>query len=102
MEQYTFTTKVLTDYSVVLPKYFRVIRTYYMILDQETYVRVRDNTDELDPMVGLYPVIERENIRYSIDHLLKSQKNGQIEPITEQEFKEVFTKVSLALEALMN
>ena len=102
MENYTFTTKVLTDYSVVLPKYFRVLNTYYMILDQETYLRIKDHIQELDPMVGLYPVIEREKIRYSIDHLSVSQKNGEIQPITEQEFKEVFTKVSIALEALMN
>jgi hypothetical protein len=53
-------------------------------------------------MVGLYPVIERDKIRYSIDLLSVSQKNGEVHPITEQEFKEVFTKVSLALEALMN
>lgn len=102
MENYTFTTKVLTDYSVVLPKYFRVLNTYYMILDQETYLRIKDHIQELDPMVGLYPVIEREKIRYSIDHLSVSQKNGEIQPITEQEFREIFVKVSLALEALMN
>jgi hypothetical protein len=102
MENYTFTTKVLTDYSVVLPKYFRVLNTYYMILDQETYLRIKDHIQDLDHMVGLYAVIEREKIRYSIDHLSVSQKNGEIQPITEQEFKEIFVKVSLALEALMN
>ena len=102
MENYTFTTKVLTDYSVVLPKYFRVLNTYYMILDEDTYLRIKDHIQELDPMVGLYPVIEREKIRYSIDHLSVSQKNGEVVPITEQEFREIFVKVSLALEALMN
>ena len=102
MENYTFTTKLLTDYSVVLPKYFRVLNTYYMILDQETYLRIKDHIQDLDHMVGLYPVIEREKIKYSIDHLSVSQKNGEIQPITEQEFKEIFVKVSLALEALMN
>ncbi len=102
MENYTFTTKVLTDYSVVLPKYFRVLNTYYMILDTETYLRIKDHIQDLDHMVGLYPVIEREKIRYSIDHLSVSQKNGEIQPITEQEFKEIFVKVSIALEALMN
>ena len=102
MEQYKFTTKVLTEDSVTLPKYFRVLNTYYMILDQETYLRIRNHIQELDPMVGLYPVIERDKIRYSIDHLSVSQKNGEVHPVTEQEFKEVFTKVSLALEALMN
>ena len=102
MENYTFTTKVLIEDSVVLPKYFRVLNTYYMILDQETYLRIKDHIQELDPMVGLYPVIEREKIRYSIDHLSVSQKNGEIQPITEQEFREIFVKVSLALEALMN
>ena len=102
MENYTFTTKVLTERSVILPKYFRVIRSYYMILDQETYIRVKDNTDELDPMVGLYPVIEREKIFYSIDHLSVSQSKGDLIEVTEEEFKQVFVKVSLALEELMN
>ena len=102
MENYTFTTKVLTEQSVILPKYFRVMRSYYMILDQETYIRVKDNTDELDPMVGLYPVIEREKIFYSIDHLSVSQSKGDLIEVTEEEFKQVFVKVSLALEELMN
>ncbi len=102
MENYTFTTKVLTEHSVILPKYFRVIRSYYMILDQETYLRVKDNTDELDPLVGLFPVIEREKIFYSINHLSVSQQKGDLIEVTEEEFKQVFTKVSIALEALMN
>lgn len=102
MENYTFKTKVLTERSVILPKYFRVMRSYYMILDQETYIRVKDNTDELDPMVGLYPVIEREKIFYSIDHLSVSQSKGDLIEVTEEEFKKAFIKVSLALEALMN
>lgn len=102
MENYTFTTKVLTDQSVILPKYFRVLNTYYMILDTETYLRIKDHTDNLDPLVGLYPTIEREKIRYSIDHLSVSQQKGQLEEVTEDQFKEIFTKVSIALEALMN
>lgn len=102
MENYTFTTKVLTEQSVILPKYFRVLRSYYMILDQNTYLRVKNNTDELDPLVGLFPVIEREKIFYSIDHLSVSQQKGDLTEVTEEEFKEVFTKVSIALEELMN
>ena len=102
MENYTFTTKVLTDQSVSLPKYFKVVNTYYMILDQETYLRVKDHTDNLYPLVGLYPTIERDKIRYSIDHISVSKQNGELKEITEQEFKEAFTKVSIALEALMN
>ena len=102
MENYTFNMIVTTEQPVSLPKYFRVVNTYYMILDQETYLRVKDHLDELDPLVGLYPVIEREKIRYSIDHIAESMAKGFLEQITEQEFKEVFTKVSIALEALMN
>lgn len=102
MENYTFTTKVLTDQSVILPKYFKVVNTYYMILDTETYLRIKDHTDELDSQVWLYPVIERERIKYSIDHLSVSKQNGELKEITEQEFKEAFTKVSIALEELMN
>ena len=102
MENYTFNTKVLTEHSVILPKYFRVLNTYYMILDQETYLRVKDHTDNLDPMVGLYPTIEQDKIKYSIDHLSESQQKGHLQEVTEEQFKEVFTKVSIALEALMN
>lgn len=102
MENYTFNTKVLTEHSVVLPKYFRVLNTYYMILNHETYLRIKNHTDELDSMVGLYPTIERDKIKYSIDHLSVSQQKGHLEEVTEEEFKEVFTKVSIALEALMN
>ena len=100
MNSYTFQMRVTTEQPVTLPKYFKVVNTYYMILDQETYLRVKDHTDELDPKVGLYPVIEQEKIRYSIDHICMNK--GYLEEITEEEFKEVFTKVSIALEALMN
>lgn len=102
MENYTFTAKVLTDYSVTLPKYFKVLSTYYMILDQETYLRVRDNTGDLDYLVGLFPQIEREKMYYSIEHLSQSKQKGDLEEITEEEFKKAFIKVSIALEALMN
>ena len=102
MNSYTFQMRVTTEQPVTLPKYFKVVNTYYMILDQDTYLRVKDHTDELDPKVGLYPVIEQEKIRYSIDHIYESMNKGYLEEITEEEFKEVFTKVSIALEELMN
>jgi hypothetical protein len=102
MENYTFQMRVTTEKPVTLPKYFTVGNTYYMILDEETYLRVKDHLDELDPKVGLYPVIEQEKIRYSIDHISESMAKGYLKQITEEEFKEVFTKVSIALEALMN
>lgn len=102
MENYTFTKKVLTDQSVSLPKCFRVLNTYYMIIDAETYLRVKDHANELDSQVWLYPVIERERMKYSIDHLSVSKEKGYLEEITEEQFKEAFTKVSLALEELMN
>ena len=102
MEKFTFAHKVITEETVVLPKYFKIISVYYMILDSVTYVRIKDHTDELDSKLGLYPVIEQDKIKYSIDHIALSQRGGHLEPVTEQQFKEMFVKVSLALEALMN
>lgn len=102
MENYTFQMRVTTEQPVSLPKYFKLVNTYYMILDQETYLRVKDHTDKLDSHVWLYPVIERERIKYSIDHIAESMAKGFLEEVTEQEFKSIFTKVSIALEELMN
>lgn len=82
---------------VKVPVYFKHLANYYMVLDHSTYLVVKDLGKEHFKNVGLYPSISQESIS---DYVLS--KSGEFEPITEDLFKEVFTKVSLELEALMN
>ena len=102
MTQFTFTNKVLTEETVVLPKYFKVSTVYYMILDDQTFVRVKDYTTDMDKLVGLWPCIEQEKMAYAIDYLSTRQKNGEVVEITADDFHSVFIKVATAIQKLIS
>jgi hypothetical protein len=78
-----------------LPAYFKVLSNYYMVLEGENILAVRD-LDE--PQLRLYPCIEQTNVNY----LGLANSKFPLEEITEKEFKSVFIKVSLELEKLAN
>jgi hypothetical protein len=82
---------------VNLPVFFKDLSNYYMVLSPKTMLQVKDFNNEIYNGLGLYPCIEQREI--SEHHL---SRVSEIEAITEEQFKEVFTKVSLELEALMN
>jgi hypothetical protein len=68
-----------------------------MVLSPKTLLNVKDFHNLIQHGLGLYPAIEQRGLS---DYILS--RASVIEAITEEEFKEVFTKVSLELEALMN
>ena len=83
-----------------LPKYFKLKGSpwFYMILDENTLISLRDYSDEFSATVGLFPEIRRENIANNISVITKYG----FDHISEAEFKNVFLKVSLELEKLAN
>jgi hypothetical protein len=94
------TTYEQVSKEIELPKYFKIKGSpnYYMILDNQSLIFVRDYTGELDHTVNLYPKIERTSISY---HSAIIPASG-FDHISETEFKAVFLKVSLELEKLAN
>lgn len=92
----TTTVAVNQEVSIELPRYFNDIETYYMLLDQNQLLTVT-NYNKSWRDVGLFPSIRMEKLmQFHID------RKDLYKAISEEQFKEVFTKVSLELEALMN
>ena len=94
------TTYEAVTKEVDLPKYLKLKGSpwFYMILDDNTLISLRDYSDELSATLGLYPEIRRENISNNISLITKYG----FDHISEAEFKNVFLKVSLELEKLAN
>lgn len=90
-----FSVEQVTE--VVVPLYFQHLQNYYMVLSPSIYLVVKDLGKKHLNDVGLYPVIAQEEIS---NYILG--KMNEVTPITEEKFKQMFTKVSLELEALMN
>jgi hypothetical protein len=83
---------------IELPKYFKSADDrFYMILDDNTLLYVKDMA-ETDAHLEIYPLIEQGKISYYADFFAKYG----FEPITEQQFKLAFIRVSLRLEKMMN
>lgn len=99
MNTITVTRKINVEQTVEveLPLFFKDLSNYYMVLSPKNLLNVKDFNNEIYHGLGLYPAIEQRDVS---DYILS--RASVIEAITEEEFKEVFTKVSLELEALMN
>jgi hypothetical protein len=92
------TVSKLVNQEIELPKYFTSgDERFYMLLDEKTMLYVKDFTEQ-DAHLEIYPLIEQGKISYYSDFLAKYG----VEPITEQQFKDAFIRVSLRLEKLMN
>lgn len=87
-----------TKMTIEVPKYFRSKRYpnyYFMTWGEESVVQVIDY--DIAESLILYPSINVTGIKY----VSGSYEDG-IDPISEAEYKYVFTKVSLEIEKLMN
>lgn len=96
----TITRKINVEQvmEVQLPLFFKDLGNYYMVLNHKTVLNVKDYANnEIYSGLGLYPCIRQDEIT---DYLLS--RADKLEPITEEEFKSVYTKVSVELEAMMN
>lgn len=99
METVKITSKIFTEQkvSIELPRYFRALQTYYMVLNEGQILAVSDFDKPHYKSAGLLSCIRHESVsRYYYDNA------SNFEPITEEEFREAFVKVSVELEALMN
>lgn len=76
-------------------RYFKHLSWYYMIIDNETMMTVKDfGRKDTDSALWLFPEIRIE--RLSPDSL------KQATPISETEFKLKYTEVSIRIESLLN
>ena len=93
----TATITKTMETSFELPKYFKHLQSYYMVLDESTILAISDFDKPHYRSAGLLSSIQHDRItNYYADNA------PLFEAITEEEFREVFVKVSVELEALMN
>jgi hypothetical protein len=88
---------VETEFNV--PKYFKIGHHYQMILDDKTYLFVKAN---LESSLLVYPEISIAQISYSAARWYDESIKQQLVPISEQEFKDEYTKANVLLLNYLN
>jgi hypothetical protein len=88
---------VETEFNV--PKYFKIGHHYQMILDDKTYLFVKAN---LESSLLVYPEISICQISYSAGRWYDESIKQQLVPISEQEFKDEYTKANVLLLNYLN
>ena len=88
---------VETEFNV--PKYFKIGHHYQMILDDKTYLFVKAN---LETSLLVYPEISICQISYSAGRWYDESIKQQLVPISEQEFKDEYTKANVLLLNYLN
>jgi hypothetical protein len=88
---------VETEFNV--PKYFKIGHHYQMILDDRTYLFVKAN---LESSLLVYPEISIAQISYSAGRWYDESIKQQLVPISEQEFKDEYTKANVLLLNYLN
>ena len=88
---------VETEFNI--PKYFKIAHHYQMILDENNYPFVKAI---LENSLLIYPEISINPISYSAGRWYDESIKQELIPISEQEFKDEFTKASLELLKYLN
>jgi hypothetical protein len=99
METIKITSQVLLETEFTVPKYFKIHGHYNMILDDKTYLFVKSNLNE--PLL-FYPEISILQISWSANRWHQNTISQDLIAITEQEFKEEYTKASILLLDYLN
>jgi len=95
MKNYLIKTTKVLEQNMEVPKYFKICHLHYMMLSNDEVLIVKPlyHSDLI-----IYPEMKVDLVRYLSDFWA----NNIIEPMTEQEFRQVFIEASLQIEKLMN
>jgi len=88
---------VETEFNI--PKYFKIAHHYQMILDDKNYLFVKSS---LDNTLLIYPEISIHPISYSAGRWYDKSIKQELIPISEEEFKEEYTKANVLLLNYLN
>jgi hypothetical protein len=99
METIKIKTSHFVETEFNIPKYFKIGLHYQMILDDKTYLFVKAN---LESSLLVYPEISINQISYSAGRWYDESIKQQLIPITEQEFKDEYTKANVLLLNYLN
>ena len=99
METIKIKTTHFVETEFNLPKYFKIGHHYQMLLDENLYLFVKAN---LESSLLVYPEISINQISYSAGRWYDETIKQELIPISEQEFKDEFTKASVELLNYLN
>lgn len=99
METIKIKTTTLLEAEFEVPKYFRIAHHYQMILDAENYLFVKSH---LDNGLLVYPEISIGQITWSSSRWHDASIKQELIPVTEQEFKDEYTKANVLLLNYLN
>jgi len=99
MKNLKIKTTTLLETEFTVPKYFKIAHHYHMILNDENYLFVKS---KLDNHLLVYPEISIGQITWSSSRWHDSQVNHQLIEISEQEFRDEYTKANVLLLNFLN
>jgi hypothetical protein len=97
METIKIKARTYTENEFEIPKYFKIAHHYYMIVDDNNYLFVKSNLDEF-----FYPEISIGKIEAFASRWYQYSISQDLKPITEQEFKDEYTKANVLLLNFLN
>jgi hypothetical protein len=97
METIKIKARTYSENEFEIPKYFKIAHHYYMILDDKNYLFVKSNMDEF-----FYPEISIGKIEAFATRWFQYVKSQDLIGISEQEFKDEYTKANVLLLNFLN
>ena len=99
METIKIKTTALLETEFTVSKYFKIAHHYHMILNDENYLFVKS---KLDNQLLVYPEIAIGQITWSSSRWHDAQVKQELIQITEQEFRDEYTKANVLLLNFLN
>ena len=97
METIKIKARTYSENEFEIPKYFKIAHHFYMIVDDNNYLFVKSNLDEF-----FYPEISIGNIEAFASRWYQYSISQDLKAITEQEFKDEYTKANVLLLNFLN
>ena len=99
METIKIKTTHFVDTEFNIPKYFKIMHHYQMILNNENYLFIKSS---LENSLLVFPEISIHPISYSAGRWYDETIKQELIPISEKEFKDEFTKANVLLLNYLN
>ena len=95
MENYLIKTTKLLELNMEVPKYFKIVHLHYMIINHDDVLVV--NPFYLSDLLS-YAYIKVDQVRWHADFWAKND----LEPMTQSEFRQVYSDAFLKISNLIN
>lgn len=99
METIKIKTRTYLDAEFEVPKYFKIAHHYFMIINETNYLLVKP---EVDNSLVFFPQISCGMIEHRSAQWYEYSISQELKPISEEEFKNEYTKTNVLLLNYLN